>query len=177
MGAVITAQIKLLGSQSPLNINTPSKPAEPYNEGGTDEYCLHPDAVKAIEFLVTEAEGYLNGKRAQQQIDFDKDMKEPFEAEMKAQGIDVALTMQDDPADRSYTPDGSGYSSPRESDPLFDDAKALVMQHHRTTTSHIQRLLKVGYARAGRIMVELEAAGIVSKSDNVGNREVLAQDE
>jgi len=163
MGAVITAQVKLETSQSPLNINTPSKPEEPYSEGGSDEYCLDPDAVESIKYLLTEAKGYLDGKRAQQSIDFEKDMKEPFEAQMAEQGIDVTLSMKDDGEGVTYG----------DQDPLYEDAKALVSQHDQTCVSQIQRVLRVGYARAGRIMDELEADGIVSKADAAGNRDVI----
>ena len=68
-------------------------------------------------------------------------------------------------------------SSAAESDPLFDSAKELVLKHHKTTVSHVQRVIGIGYFHAARLMDELEAEGIVSKSDNVGNREVLVQDE
>jgi hypothetical protein len=163
MGAVITAQVKLDSSQSPLNINTPHKPEEPYSEGGSDEYCLHPNAIRAIQYLLSEAKGYLDGKRAQQSIDFDKDIKEPFEADMKAQGIDVTLSMKDDG-------EGATYGA---QDPLYKDAKALVSQHDKTCVSQLQRVLRIGYARAGRIMDELEAAGVISKADAAGNHGVI----
>jgi len=84
--------------------------------------------------------------------------------------------MHDDPEDHSYALDGSGYSTTPVDD-LYDSAKELVAKHNMTTVSHLQRRLKVGYARAGRIMDELERAGIVSKRDNVGNHEVLVKDD
>ncbi|MCE5272310.1 DNA translocase FtsK [bacterium] len=65
-----------------------------------------------------------------------------------------------------------------ERDPLFDEAARLVVRHQQGSTSLIQRRLKVGYARAGRIVDQLERAGILGPPDGSKPREVLvSQDE
>jgi len=65
-----------------------------------------------------------------------------------------------------------------ERDPLFDEAARLVVRHQQGSTSLIQRRLKVGYARAGRIVDQLERAGILGPPDGSKPREVLiGQDE
>jgi DNA segregation ATPase FtsK/SpoIIIE, S-DNA-T family len=62
-------------------------------------------------------------------------------------------------------------------DPLFDDAAKLIVHHQQGSTSLIQRKLKLGYNRAGRIVDQLEAAGIVGPFEGSKAREVLIQDE
>ena len=62
-------------------------------------------------------------------------------------------------------------------DPLFDDAARLIVLHQQGSTSLIQRKLKLGYNRAGRIIDQLEAAGIVGAFEGSKAREVLVQDE
>ncbi|MFC4873858.1 FtsK/SpoIIIE family DNA translocase [Negadavirga shengliensis] len=62
-------------------------------------------------------------------------------------------------------------------DPLFDEAARLIVLHQQGSTSLIQRKLKLGYNRAGRIIDQLEAAGIVGPFEGSKAREVLIQDE
>jgi S-DNA-T family DNA segregation ATPase FtsK/SpoIIIE len=62
-------------------------------------------------------------------------------------------------------------------DELFGEAAKLVVRHDQGSTSLIQRRLKVGYARAGRIMDQLERSGIVGPPDGSKPREVLIADE
>jgi S-DNA-T family DNA segregation ATPase FtsK/SpoIIIE len=62
-------------------------------------------------------------------------------------------------------------------DPLFDDAARLIVLHQQGSTSLIQRKMKLGYNRAGRIVDQLEAAGIVGPFEGSKAREVLIQDE
>jgi len=60
-------------------------------------------------------------------------------------------------------------------DSLFEDAVQAVTQYDRASASLLQRRLKVGYARAARILDELEAAGIVGPADGSKAREVLVR--
>ncbi|MBS9525568.1 DNA translocase FtsK [Litoribacter alkaliphilus] len=62
-------------------------------------------------------------------------------------------------------------------DPMFDDAARLIVLHQQGSTSLIQRKLKLGYNRAGRIVDQLEAAGIVGPFEGSKAREVLIHDE
>jgi S-DNA-T family DNA segregation ATPase FtsK/SpoIIIE len=62
-------------------------------------------------------------------------------------------------------------------DEHFEDSARLVVIHQSGSTSMIQRRLKLGYNRAGRIMDQLEALGIVGAADNSKPREVLFGDE
>ena len=60
-------------------------------------------------------------------------------------------------------------------DPLFEDARNVVMQYDRASASLLQRRLKLGYARAARVLDQLEAAGIVGPSEGSKPREVLVR--
>ncbi|MAO71299.1 MAG: cell division protein FtsK [Flavobacteriales bacterium] len=62
-------------------------------------------------------------------------------------------------------------------DALFDDAARLVVSHQTGSTSNIQRRMKIGYNRAGRIIDELEAAGIVGPFEGSKARQVLIKNE
>jgi len=78
MGAVITALKPLEMSQSPLVVNTPHKPSEPYSEGDPNagDYCLSTECTEAIAVLCVEAEAYLKGKRAQGKLFKEKEQEE-----------------------------------------------------------------------------------------------------
>ncbi|MEX2551423.1 MAG: DNA translocase FtsK, partial [Actinomycetota bacterium] len=61
-----------------------------------------------------------------------------------------------------------------ESDPLYDQAVAIVLESRKASISYVQRRLKIGYNRAARMIEDMEAAGLVSALQSNGNREVLA---
>jgi S-DNA-T family DNA segregation ATPase FtsK/SpoIIIE len=67
---------------------------------------------------------------------------------------------------------GSGFD-PNERDALFEDAAKLIVSAQMGSTSLIQRRMKLGYNRAGRLMDQLESAGIVGPSQGSKPREVL----
>lgn len=62
-------------------------------------------------------------------------------------------------------------------DPLFEDAARLVVNTQQGSTSSIQRRFSIGYNRAGRIMDQLEAAGVVGPYEGSKARQVLIPDE
>jgi S-DNA-T family DNA segregation ATPase FtsK/SpoIIIE len=62
-------------------------------------------------------------------------------------------------------------------DALFEEAARLIVMHQQGSTSLIQRKLKLGYNRAGRLIDQLEAAGIVGPFEGSKAREVLIKDE
>lgn len=75
--------------------------------------------------------------------------------------------------------DEGGLSGPdlSEKDELFDESARLVVMTQMGSTSMIQRKLAIGYNRAGRIMDQLEKAGIVGQSEGSKPRQVFIQDE
>ncbi len=75
---------------------------------------------------------------------------------------------------------GRGYGEGRltgDRDVLFNEALRLVVRHQQGSISLLQRRLKVGYARAARLIDELEAAGVVGPFDGSKAREVLVTEE
>ena len=62
-----------------------------------------------------------------------------------------------------------------DSDELFDQAVAFVLESRKTSISSLQRQLRVGYNRAANLMQALEDAGVVSPADVGGSRRILAQ--
>lgn len=73
-----------------------------------------------------------------------------------------------------------GYSSDEgdggdnESDPLYDEAVAFVLETRKASISSVQRKLRIGYNRAARLIEQMETSGVVSPMASNGNREVLA---
>ncbi|MBT5089541.1 MAG: DNA translocase FtsK, partial [Flavobacteriales bacterium] len=70
-----------------------------------------------------------------------------------------------------------GKADLEDKDAMFDEAALVLVQHQSGSTSLIQRKLRLGYNRAGRIIDQLETAGIVGPSEGSKARKVLVRDE
>lgn len=68
---------------------------------------------------------------------------------------------------------GNGSGSSDGKDPLFQDSMRLVVQHDKASASLLQRRLSIGYARAARILDQLEEEGIISPGEGSKPRDVL----
>ena len=79
-----------------------------------------------------------------------------------------------DPGEVSET-DGDSGSGDEGGDPLFEEAKALVIETQKASASMIQRRLSVGFNRATRLMEELEIAGVIGPAEGTKPRKVLQQ--
>ena len=71
---------------------------------------------------------------------------------------------------------GEDTFDPNERDEMFEEAARLIVQHQQGSTSLIQRRMKLGYNRAGRLMDQLEQAGVVGPNQGSKAREVLIKD-
>ena len=71
---------------------------------------------------------------------------------------------------------GSGFN-PNEKDELFEEAARIVVRHQQGSTSLIQRKMSIGYNRAGRIIDQLEACGIVGPYEGSKARQVFYPDD
>jgi S-DNA-T family DNA segregation ATPase FtsK/SpoIIIE len=60
-----------------------------------------------------------------------------------------------------------------ESDPMYDQAVAVVLQHKRASISLVQRHLRIGYNRAARLLEQMEKSGLVSAMSTNGNRDII----
>ena len=81
-----------------------------------------------------------------------------------------------------FVPEGGGAgdrsaSSVEERDVMFEDAARVIVMHQQGSTSLLQRKLKLGYNRAGRIVDQLEDAGIIGPFEGSKARKVLIPDE
>lgn len=74
------------------------------------------------------------------------------------------------------TTSSAGTFDPNEKDALFEDAARIIVSTQQGSTSMLQRQLKLGYNRAGRIMDQLEGSGIVGGFNGAKAREVLISD-
>ncbi|MGE5170723.1 MAG: DNA translocase FtsK [Rudaea sp.] len=68
---------------------------------------------------------------------------------------------------------GGAEGADAESDPMYDQAVAVVLKTRRPSISLVQRHLRIGYNRAARLIEQMERAGMVSPMQTNGNREVL----
>lgn len=91
------------------------------------------------------------------------------------QGYSHAFELPEFVSDTSESAPGSVDLNDR--DPLFDEAARLIVVHQQGSTSLIQRKFSIGYNRAGRLMDQLEAAGIVGPTQGSKPREVYIADE
>ena len=78
-----------------------------------------------------------------------------------------------DPGEVSESDFDGGMGGSDEGDPLFEEAKALVVETQKASASMIQRRLSVGFNRATRLMEDLEAAGVIGPAEGTKPRKVL----
>ena len=93
----------------------------------------------------------------------------------KQQGYPTAFMLPEYVAEESES--SIGEVDMNRLDPMFEDAARLVVIHQQGSTSLIQRKFSIGYNRAGRIMDQLEKAGIVGPTQGSKARDVLCMDE
>ena len=77
---------------------------------------------------------------------------------------------------RRITAGGNRANDLSQLDAMFDEVAHFVVQNQQGSTSSIQRRFSIGYNRAGRIMDQLEMAGVVGRAEGSKPREVLIQD-
>jgi S-DNA-T family DNA segregation ATPase FtsK/SpoIIIE len=95
-------------------------------------------------------------------VDHLKKLAQPQYVESVLEGPDP------DAAEAGMAEDGDA-----ESDPLYDQAVAIVLKTRRASISLVQRHLRIGYNRAARLIEQMERAGMVSAMQSNGNRDVL----
>jgi S-DNA-T family DNA segregation ATPase FtsK/SpoIIIE len=88
--------------------------------------------------------------------------------------VEEVLKASDEDSELSGENGETGRQAGGESDPLYDEAVAIVLKSRRASISLVQRQLRIGYNRAARLIEEMERAGLVSAMQSNGNREVLA---
>ena len=103
----------------------------------------------------------------------------PWNTEEEIEEVVAYLKAQRAPEyDESYlvhggSAGGSGNDSDIELDPLYEDAKQVVLNDQKTSISYLQRKLQIGYNRSANIIEQLEAKGVLSAPNTKGNRDIL----
>ncbi len=95
----------------------------------------------------------------------------------RQQGYGSAFILPEVADDANGGGKGSSAAEPEAIDPMFEDAARLIVVHQSGSTSLIQRKFSIGYNRAGRLMDQMERAGIVGPSRGAKPREVYITDE
>jgi S-DNA-T family DNA segregation ATPase FtsK/SpoIIIE len=108
---------------------------------------------------------YVADNEVHKVVDYLKSLGEPQYVEGILEGGSSDLENEDG--------EGGGDS---ESDPMYDEAVAIVLKSRRASISSVQRQLRIGYNRAARLIEQMEKAGLVSSMQSNGNREVLVPD-
>lgn len=103
----------------------------------------------------------------------------PWNTEEEVEEIVEYLKAQREPEyDESYLVAGGanaseGASAEVDLDPLYEEAKSVVLTDQKTSISYLQRKLQIGYNRSANIIEQLEAKGVLSAPNAKGNREIL----
>ena len=109
---------------------------------------------------------FVSDEEVHRVVDYLKSQGEPNYIE----GILEGGTLDGDgDASTADMPGGGG----GESDPMYDQAVAIVLQHKRASISLVQRHLRIGYNRAARLLEQMEKSGLVSSMATNGNRDIL----
>ncbi|MCX6760586.1 MAG: DNA translocase FtsK [Candidatus Nealsonbacteria bacterium] len=124
---------------------------------------------------------YVSEKEVKRVVDFIKDQNFPTE-----HGFDSSLDNFQEGASqnhlsqdlvRSLNGEAEYQGSSGEKDPLYEEAKKTVIEFKKASASFLQRRLKLGYARAARILDELESEGVVGPGEGSKAREVFSKSE
>jgi S-DNA-T family DNA segregation ATPase FtsK/SpoIIIE len=103
----------------------------------------------------------------------------PWNKEEEIEEVVEFLKSQREPEyDESYLVAGGVSASEGEGgdidlDPLYEDAKSVVLTDKKTSISYLQRKLQIGYNRSANIIEQLEAMGVLSAPNAKGNREIV----
>lgn len=101
------------------------------------------------------------------------DNSDSLPSEISITGESVTSGAPDPIFSSSMGGDSFGGDSDEEDDDLYEEAKHIVIEAGKASTSYIQRKLRVGYARAARLMDILEMKGVIGPADGAKPREVL----
>lgn len=85
----------------------------------------------------------------------------------------IADILSGETTEENLLPGETLESEDGESDPLYDQAVAFVIESRRASVSGVQRKFRIGYNRAARLVEQMEHSGVVSAPGHNGNREVL----
>jgi S-DNA-T family DNA segregation ATPase FtsK/SpoIIIE len=132
--------------------------------GGADQLVGRGDMLLSMRSDVIRLQcAFASTEEVEQVTDFIGSQKGYADAHLLPEYVDEAA-------------EGSKEFDPNDRDQLFDDAARIVVQHQQGSASLLQRRLKLGYNRAGRIIDQLEAAKIIGPFEGSKAREVFIKD-
>jgi S-DNA-T family DNA segregation ATPase FtsK/SpoIIIE len=128
--------------------------------GRGDMLYIPPDQAKP-----TRVQGaYVSEKEVKKLVDF-----------LKSKVPEVQYTEEITNQQLNLKKPGMGGGNSDGKDAFFDEAIRIVCQHDKASASLLQRRLSIGYARAARIVDQLEAAGVVGQGEGSKPRDVLVK--
>ncbi len=117
---------------------------------------------------------YISEKEVRRVISHIKSKQDEIAAEMDSGLVDELERSSEDQDSRTGNGGSSSYSSGAD-DPMFEEAKKVVIESKRASASLLQRRLRLGYARAARLIDMLEDKGIVGPAEGSKPREVYGE--
>jgi S-DNA-T family DNA segregation ATPase FtsK/SpoIIIE len=109
------------------------------------------------------------------------DEVEKVVAHLKAQGVPEYLESvteeEDEGGEDGYSGGPQGTLELSESNDLYDQAVAVVLNDRKVSTSYIQRRLGIGYNRAASLIERMEKEGLIGAANHAGKREILVPGE
>jgi S-DNA-T family DNA segregation ATPase FtsK/SpoIIIE len=143
---------KLLGAGDLLFIS--AEVSKPKRIQGV--YVSEKEVKKVVDYIKAQREKWLLG----QEVKF-------FENHL-AQDLEKSLEAKEEDNFEGYV---------LEEDPLYEEAKKIVIEARKASASLLQRRLRIGYARAARLLDILEKNGVVGPGEGAKPREILIQTE
>lgn len=131
-------------------------------------YVSETETKRVVEFVTNQ---HKNGDFIE---DLEKDVVISESKKDPTKNGEVATVYSDERLDFSNSiGDGNGIGTEDDEDPLYEEAKQIIIQSQKASTSYLQRRLRLGYNRAARLIDRMEAEGIIGESEGSKPREVL----
>ncbi len=115
---------------------------------------------------------YISDKEVRKVIGYINSKNGEFEPKTEVEA-ELMQELDKTPSDEQSTSTGSGFSG--DEDPIYEEAKKLVIETKKASASFLQRRLRLGYARAARILDILEERGVVGPADGAKPRDVYGE--
>ena len=126
---------------------------------------IKPKRIQAAYVSEKEVKGVVNWVKSKYQITEDKDLR--FEEESLKERLFEALEKN------LEVKEGDFESFSSREDSLYEEAKRVIIQHRKASASLLQRRLRIGYARAARLIDTLEERGVVGPGRGAKPRQVF----
>ena len=113
---------------------------------------------------------YVTEKEVKAVVDW---LQNQYKDEIGISNIDLGGNANNDPNPMDAIAAAGGFDDPADEDDLYNEARRIVIEAGKASTSYIQRKLRVGYSRAARLIDLLEERGVVGPADGSKPRDVI----